>query len=358
MTANVIPTCNPMKRGKLEKLESLRGFAALYVVVHHFNLSELQAHDHSYFGYFLAQGQLAVILFFVLSGFVIQYASHASLSNGDFRFRPYFVRRFRRIYPTFLCALGVSYAAHCVAQRDLLQVDTTQLIGNLVNLQDHPRIRGVYILPFFGNGPLWSLSYEWWFYLLYYPVATRINNSSQKYVAFAISLVGFFLYSLDPNKVFITLEYFVIWWTGVELARCWMDENVVTLRSLRVPMASLVTMIALSLIGSWTPKGLFGGHQLIEARHFIYALFCVLGGVLWQRLGWFLFNETLRPFILFAPISYGLYVFHAPLTYRNQIFHTNSKVSFLIGLAAAGVLSYAVESIVQPKINRISARMR
>ena len=59
--------------GKLDKLEALRGAAALYVVFHHtipydsrlFNLPV---------GHLMRFGQEAVILFFLLSGFVINYS--------------------------------------------------------------------------------------------------------------------------------------------------------------------------------------------------------------------------------------------------------------------------------------------
>lgn len=78
---------------KLEKLEALRGMAAIYVVLHHsiphnLRLEELEI------GFLFRFGQEAVILFFLLSGFVINY----SFSRGnDKTFRTYFFKRFYRI---------------------------------------------------------------------------------------------------------------------------------------------------------------------------------------------------------------------------------------------------------------------
>jgi peptidoglycan/LPS O-acetylase OafA/YrhL len=56
----------------LHQLDSLRGFAAAYVVVHHAHLAPQSA-----FGNLLFFGQEAVILFFLLSGFVIHYSTHS-----------------------------------------------------------------------------------------------------------------------------------------------------------------------------------------------------------------------------------------------------------------------------------------
>src|SRR5580693_4666657 len=55
---------------KIKSLESLRGIAALLVVIHHVPGWNLQIHDVR----FLRNGYLLVDLFFVLSGFVIHRA--------------------------------------------------------------------------------------------------------------------------------------------------------------------------------------------------------------------------------------------------------------------------------------------
>ena len=79
---------------KLWRLDALRGFAATYVVLHH-----IMPRDLSWGGIDLSLafrcGQEAVILFFLLSGFVINLSYQRS---RDKRFLRFFARRFLRIY--------------------------------------------------------------------------------------------------------------------------------------------------------------------------------------------------------------------------------------------------------------------
>ncbi|MGO8746863.1 MAG: acyltransferase family protein [Thermoguttaceae bacterium] len=89
------------------KLEAIRGFAATYVILHHAHLTE-----RSEVRALLSFGQEAVILFFLLSGFVIYYASLRGV--GLLRFGVYFSHRFRRIWPTFLISLALAYVAYSV----------------------------------------------------------------------------------------------------------------------------------------------------------------------------------------------------------------------------------------------------
>ena len=71
---------------KLEKLDALRGMAALYVVIHHSVSKSIML-----FGLNIANlfrfGEEAVILFFLLSGFVINFSF---VKSRDKTFRTYF----------------------------------------------------------------------------------------------------------------------------------------------------------------------------------------------------------------------------------------------------------------------------
>ncbi len=128
------------------KLEAIRGFAAAYVVVHHARLTERPEAR-----IFLSFGQEAVILFFLLSGFVIYYASRRGV--GLLPFAVYFSHRFRRIWPTFLISLTLAYVAFAIgASRP---GGWGQLLGNLAMLQDFSGTKsGVWVDTYAGNTPL------------------------------------------------------------------------------------------------------------------------------------------------------------------------------------------------------------
>jgi peptidoglycan/LPS O-acetylase OafA/YrhL len=90
---------------KLERLEALRGVAAVYVLLHHIIRARLGI-EKGLLGLLFSFGQEAVILFFLLSGFVIFY----SFSTGrDQSFGSYFRRRWLRIYPIFFVSLFIGW---------------------------------------------------------------------------------------------------------------------------------------------------------------------------------------------------------------------------------------------------------
>lgn len=89
---------------KLDKLDMLRGFAALYVALGHW--VDCNEATPLIIRQALRFGQQSVILFFLLSGFVIYIATSRA---ENVPFRDYFIKRFRRIYPVMLGAFLVSF---------------------------------------------------------------------------------------------------------------------------------------------------------------------------------------------------------------------------------------------------------
>jgi peptidoglycan/LPS O-acetylase OafA/YrhL len=93
---------------RFRSLDAFRGLAALVVVVHHVMLSLPDGVRHQFAPIESALGmgaRCAVMLFFVLSGFVLSlpYFTGKNLSYG-----PYLVRRLSRLYPPFAFAVLIS----------------------------------------------------------------------------------------------------------------------------------------------------------------------------------------------------------------------------------------------------------
>lgn len=105
---------------RYEELDSLRGLASLTVVIHHclisfttfYLLSNHQSINNNLMQtlsnsplHFIWGGHEAVILFFVLSGFVLSLP----ILNGNFnRFDQYLIKRFCRIYLPYIFTIAVS----------------------------------------------------------------------------------------------------------------------------------------------------------------------------------------------------------------------------------------------------------
>src|SRR3954451_9552741 len=118
---------------KFEKLEALRGFAAIYVVIYHLLMPvKLQVAGFDLL-FFFRFGQEAVILFFLLSGFVIKYSFERS---KDKSFKNYFLKRFTRIYIPLFFVLILSYALQSIAAGKFIGGRTGTLVANIFMLQD------------------------------------------------------------------------------------------------------------------------------------------------------------------------------------------------------------------------------
>ena len=306
--------CRVQKHRRLQKLEAVRGLAAFYVFLHHFvHLNEDLIFLRKYFIF----GQLAVLTFFVLSGFVIYYASIGR--KPALRFRDFFVHRFRRIYPPFLLALALGWVVRSIAIGEVADPNWDQLLGNLFMLQDK-NIVGSWFSPYLGNSPLWSLSYEWWFYMMFFGLhlLTRKRPQQQKFIALGLSILGFISFQIAPNPISLFLGYFILWWSGLELAREYLEDNTLTWRRQAISIAS----VGLAGICWGIPafiayrSGLainIGVHPFIEFRHFSSIFLVLFAGITWYKLKFIGFQQTLSIFSRLAPISYALYIVHLPI---------------------------------------------
>lgn len=306
---------------RLRRLECIRGAAALYVFAHHYVHVVLKPH-YPGLGRLFVFGQAAVLVFFVVSGFVIYYSTHArgrSLVVG-----PYVLRRFRRIYPTFVAALGLTWVAHSLSVGRPADPQWRQLLGNLAMLQDQNV--AAWFSPYLDNSALWSLSYEWAFYMLFVVVwalagGHRVDLPRAARRQLGVVAVGaiaaFFVHRRWPNQIALFVMYLPIWWVGVEFAREYLAHGRVTLRRQWGPIA-LVGVLVLLWAGRVYEHVATGQpfspwrHPVFELRHFVTALLVGGGGLAWARLRWWGFGPLFGRFERIAPISYGLYIVHKP----------------------------------------------
>lgn len=338
------------EKSKLRALEAVRGLAALYVFIHHAQLLPNKG-----VGAILYFGQEAVILFFLLSGFVINF----SQKPGAFDAGRYVRLRIRRIYPIFLLCLFVSYLAVCLIGGGWAPVRLQELIGNIFMLQDVAALkRGVWFDTYQGNLPLWSLSYEWWFYLLFIPFQFFSAEGKHRLsLAAAISWLGWAVYQLAPNAPALFLSYYIIWWAGVELSCEYIATGKLSFSGQKWVLASLMVMAVLQLVVIYFfSKGgarlQLGIDPVLQFRHYMSAfVFCSIA-IFWQSKG-LRVPGAILVFSYVAPISYGLYVVHQPIL--NVIDHLVG--SPVLALLAAAPVVVLVSWLLEVKIQRVVNRM-
>ncbi len=192
-------------------LEFIRGAAAITVLVYHF--LELQTlRNHSKHFYFANWGTDAVIIFFILSGVVI----NISQTNNPKEKGQFLGNRLLRIYPQLVTGLILGLAVLYVTQSELPSVGT--IAGNFLMISAIKSYM-INIVPCIeSNSPLWSISYEIVFYLLF---ALSIGKYQKKAVVawFITALCVMPLYYLqigpDVLKHFVAvLAFSSIWLTG------------------------------------------------------------------------------------------------------------------------------------------------
>jgi peptidoglycan/LPS O-acetylase OafA/YrhL len=325
-TAAAVPPAGPARTASLPatlwQLDAVRGAAACYIAAAHLCRERLSA-QFPRLDFCLSFGQEAVVVFFLLSGFVI----HLSVEQKPgLSFGRYLRARAVRLYPllilTLLLALVIARAQHSTDPRTEWPV----LLGNLLMLQDWGVVKpGVWVEVYAGVLVLWSLSYEWWFYVLYYPISRGLAAARQVWLVAALSVSQALLGWYWPNQASRFLMYFALWWTGVELARAWLTRRPLRLGSVAPSLLTLAALALVQAIAAWRAQaaGLrlqAGVHPVLELRHFVAAIGVTLGALLWHRLRWVGMRPLLGVFVYVAPWAYALYLLHEPLALHLNLF--------------------------------------
>jgi peptidoglycan/LPS O-acetylase OafA/YrhL len=142
-------------------LEGLRGILAIAVMLGHFNVIDLLARVGLAYNF-----QLAVDVFFMLSGFVLTHSNYAT--NDEVNARTFVIKRFARLYPLHLVTLvlvGALYAQQGKA------FDAWGVLRNVLLMHGDN-----YQQPMF-NGPSWSVAVEFWCSLIFLVIMTRVNRA-------------------------------------------------------------------------------------------------------------------------------------------------------------------------------------
>lgn len=345
-----------LKKNKLHKLESLRGLSAIYVVLHHTISADLKIFNLP-LGLLFRFGQESVIIFFILSGFVINYSFTLS---ADKKFSSYFTNRFLRIFTPLIFIFPLGYILKCIKTASLADPEPLNLLLNIMMLQDATSLKpNVIVSPYMDNLPLWSLSYEWWFYMLYYPIQkyTKLNHNKSLLVL-TISSMAAVIYIFSPTFIPRILMYLSIWWIGVSLSNIELGDKNFSLSKMYITIINLViiSIILISNIIIFSASGektTIGIHPMLEARHHIFALLAIFTCLLWKKHNWVMFDNIVSPFSILAPISYVMYISHQYIAVNVSYFSffNNKFLEVCAYLMLLIFLSWITEVIVCRKIS-------
>lgn len=220
---------------RIKPLDSLRGIAALTVVLYHCNLIYFSAKGGAPHWVALSplrlvfDGHAAVMVFFALSGFVL----FSSFANVDrFRYYPYIVKRFMRIYPPFAFAIVCS-AVLCTLLKQLPVPHLLDDAGQLLdwNTSAIPTVGAVMSTLAMSDRvqwldpPMWSLVHEMRISIIFPLIALWVLRDWRAATigTFIISVISAYLNRTHdflgwPYQPFDTLQQIFLFTGGAALS--------------------------------------------------------------------------------------------------------------------------------------------
>ncbi|MDA9297870.1 acyltransferase [Pseudomonadales bacterium] len=324
-------------------LDLIRGVSALLVCAGHLRASLFESYSESsksgasilmkVFYFITSLGHESVMIFFVLSGFFVG-GGIIRLQGNKFRFDRYLVARVSRLWVVLIPALIFTY----IIDYYIGVIAPSLLDGEaFVRLNSGPNgeysntlttfLANVFFLqtitvPVFGsNGPLWSLTNEFWYYILFplMMIACGIVTISLRARILSCILVPVFICSFYS---FDLLVGFSIWIIGALVAFFYQNSEFSFKKTFKTFAFSL--FIFSILVGK---MNLIGEHFGDIFTGLTFGVFLISLNR-WQWEGFAKFNLS-KPICFFSEMSYSLYLFHFPVVLLlYAILYSNSKLTF------------------------------
>ncbi len=359
--------------------DTLRGVAALLVLLEHCrNLFFLDYPDLVKPGRWMlvpyglsGSGHQSVILFFVLSGFFIGGTVFRSLEREQWEWSGYLLRRFIRLWivllPTLLLCLlwdrtglRMHHAPLLYAGRvpDHMLGDTAALLAPHIFFGNLFFVQGI-VTPVFGtDGALWSLAFEFWYYLLFplglLAVWPRVPWRMRALYGVIFAGIAWFVRGA-------ILPSFPIWLAGAALFK------------LRAPSCTGGVGRWVRLLATAIYFPVFFGLSRYHGINGLLSDYLLTGltlGYLWLLLS---ATERFRPEALpvkgsreLARLSYTLYAAHTPMLVLlasfligdGRWYPTARTLLFGVGLMVAALLySYALAWLTEFRTDAVRLRL-
>ena len=379
-------TVNIQKMRVSDHLDLIRGLAAIAVLLYHvryrffFDYHDITTPSYFSFVFYTLSsfGHDAVMIFFVLSGYFISATVLRDHVANRWSWKRDFVSRLTRLYlvllpglllTIFWDGLGLAFYAdspiYSGAPRPWLhdffpvmeRLNSYTFVANTLFLQM------IQAFPFGSNAPLWSLSYEFWFYVLF-PLAGCALAQPIRMTKLVVYLTFFIVVLLVIGKNIIL--YFPIWLLGT--AVCLLPQ----VSFLKRKQSLMTTCIALSLFCGIVMVTHIGTLKslLYNSVLFIDYLTATTFAIL---LYYMLHNQSLADRGTYAKVSkwlanfsYTLYVVHMPvLVFLRAALVTDTPwlptpryVSFGVAIASGCVVyAYVISRLTEAKTDLVRGKV-
>ncbi|MDB5958853.1 MAG: acyltransferase 3 [Massilia sp.] len=333
-----------MSRSLSLYLNLLRFLAAVAVYLFH-----AQQFAKVRFPVFGNLGDEAVIVFFVLSGLLITFAATRQPDVAAF-----FRARLARLWSVCLPALALTVLVDLVGQaialnsyHPLQPYSAFKWVASIaINASFLSQVWGVNVYPG-TNLPFWSLSYEFWYYMLfaacfYFKGAVRclvvacaaLIAGPPILIAFPVWLFGAALfYALRRNAISRPATGMLLWSGSIAVALAFFYFDISQI--LRGALPDIASNVNRD-VDFWPRSYALG--MLIAANIYGFAL---TGRAFLRPL-----ERASRVIIWGADISFGLYVFHYPLMYFTRaVLHAAGISSGTVFVGIIYVVPFLISAV-------------
>jgi len=298
-------------------LDLVRVLAAFCVVFHHYNNHIIDVNRQV----FPNVGQEAVIVFFVLSGFVISWVVEVK----DKKVTIFLAKRFARFYSVMIPSLGIIFLSYLITisinpdiYPDYINVGMNFVLPKIITTLGFLNYNSfLYDVRLPTASPFWSLTYEFWYYII---LATIIFIPKKK-IAF-LCCFGIF--------IFLGIKPLLLWPTWLLGSLTYHISKKVKWRrrfASQVFLLSLISLVLLhqsSIRSKLSMSNLFGISSLHHSEDSLYLFLLALtislnfiAFISWSKSVKF---TTINPFLekcirYPAGVSFTLYLTHLPLMF-------------------------------------------
>ena len=287
-------------------------------------------------------GHEAVMIFFVLSGFLVGGLTLKQWRSTGVDLRSYFVQRISRIYTVLIPALCIGFVldlcgahffngSHIYSNPDAYETNSIKL-DIAAHLTSFAFIANVFMLegsggsaPVLGsNGPLWSLAYEWWYYCIFAATAGGCLLTSKKQACTCLVYVAVLIVLLPPPL----LVWMVLWLLGI-LAFTYAESDLP-----RPPVSVSFLLFAGAVMFSRLNTHNLSNSNAEVTAYISFAYDFSIGITYALLTVSFYRTKIVLPFSRIhkhlASFSYSLYLFHFPLlVFAASIGHDLLGIDFL-----------------------------
>ncbi|HTA83964.1 MAG TPA: acyltransferase [Bacteroidia bacterium] len=346
----------PLKSVHYSNLNALRCIAVFIVIIHHIeaykNMFSIGSNCHIAI---INMGKLGVVLFFVLSGFLItNLLLIEQKSEENINIVNFYKRRILRIWPLyfFIVTISLFLLPHLlwVPEYDLNEINSHIAIKSILFIFLLPNLVNSLFGALHYTGHLWSIGVEEQFYLIW-PISMKFIKNKTLFIGILSALYIMIKYLLIHSNFFVITKY----WLETPID-CLAIGGLFSLINMKY------TSISKIIFKKYIQYPVFIGTTIfmflgIDFGFLQYEVYAIMFGIIISNLALnakrIMNLEKIKSLNYLGKISYGIYMYHPMvivfvIDIMLKFQHSNSIIiytlSFILTIGISALSYHFIES--------------